>query len=954
MGANRHIAERDELIPLRTEGSYTRRDFLRLLGVGGVAALPGCFKSPRERVEPFVRDVPGLVPGEPLHYATALPVRQGASGLIVCAREGRPIKVEGNPHHPASLGSAGLWEQASLLGLYDPQRAKTAFERGRPAALDRFRERLSALFVELTGRRGEGLHLLLGPSTSPLLADVLARLRDRFPALTTHFFDPLSTPGLASATRAAFGEPLRVRADLREADVIASLDDDFLGQGPERLLLAKQWSDRRVPSAPMNRLYVAECARSLAGCVADHRLGLRSSEMHTLALALIAELRATGVEGLPPVGAVSLDEPQRNWTRVLAKDLAKSRGRSAVLVGEHQPEAVHLLGLIINEALGNLGRTVLPTPSFEVAPAGGGEVLETLAADAHAGRVRALLIDAFDPVYAAPLDLDLGGALSSVPLVFQRSLHRDETSAFAHWFAPASHPLESWGDVRSADGTVSIIQPLISPLYDSLTTEEFLSALLDPPGRSGHELLTRSWSARVGTDFDAFWRHALRSGVAIKGPEKVARQLRVQPQALSNALKPPSILSGIEVNFRPDIKVCAGEFGHNAWLQECPDPVTQVTWDNPVQLGPETARKLGVSTHSELEVRIGEQIFLASVFVVPGHAEGAVTLALGYGQKLLDSTEAPIGANAHHLRSAGVSFVSANTVCATGGRRDLALIQITTSDQARPIAIASDLTRLPDELKELAERRQELPTLYKTYEETGYRWGMAIDLSRCMGCQACVVACQSENNVPVVGREEVSRGREMHWLRVDTYYATTPEEPEVSFHPLACVHCENAPCEYVCPVNATVHSEEGLNEMVYNRCVGTRYCSNNCPYKVRRFNWRSYNEHIPAVEQLSKNPEVTVRARGVMEKCTYCVQRIERARIQSRLERRNIRDGEIVTACAQACPTHAIVFGTLSDNQAEVSRLHHDPRRYDLLHELGTRPHTAYLARVTHKNPELG
>jgi molybdopterin-containing oxidoreductase family iron-sulfur binding subunit len=425
-------------------------------------------------------------------------------------------------------------------------------------------------------------------------------------------------------------------------------------------------------------------------------------------------------------------------------------------------------------------------------------------------------------------------------------------------------------------------------------------------------------------------------------------------EALAAALGSAPSRGGLEVNFRPDLKVRAGEFTHNAWLQECPDPVTQVAWDNPVQLGPETARALGVETGSELEVRVGDQRLVAPACVVPGHAEDALTLSLGYGQRLVDSGEPVVGVNAYRLRPADAWFTgTATSVRATGRHRSLAQIQITTSDQARPLAISAELPRLADTLRELERHRGPQPSLYRPYDQTGYRWAMAIDLTRCVGCQACVVACQAENNVPVVGQEEAARGRTMHWLRVDTYYAATPSEPGVSFHPLACVHCENAPCEYVCPVNATVHSDEGLNEMVYNRCVGTRYCSNNCPYKVRRFNWRAYNEALSPAEQLGKNPEVTVRSRGVMEKCTYCVQRIEHARIQSKLEGRTIRDGEVQTACAQACPTRAITFGSLTDEGGAVSRLHRDERHYFLLHELGTRPRTAYLARVTNPNREL-
>ncbi|WP_242395865.1 4Fe-4S dicluster domain-containing protein, partial [Anaeromyxobacter oryzisoli] len=641
----------------------------------------------------------------------------------------------------------------------------------------------------------------------------------------------------------------------------------------------------------------------------------------------------------------------------VAADLARARGRSLVAAGARQPAAVHALVAVMNAALGNAGRTVTYRPTALLDPDAGPARLAALARELAAGQVDTLVVTAWNPLHTAPADLRLRELFPRVKDSVVLAYRDDETVRASGWRLAASHPLESWGDLRARDGTISVVQPLVQPLRASLTEVELLAAFLDEGDRGAWRLVRDGWRARVGEQgFDARWDGWLAAGVAAgtaNAPEAVEPDAGQVAEAVRAV---PAPAPGLEVSFVPSYKVLDGRYLENAWLQEFPDPVTKLTWDNAALLSPATAARLGIARGDQVVLaRAGREV-TAAALILPGHADEAVTLPLGFGQAVTGAVGAGTGFDAYRLRTADAPwFAGGLEVRRTGERYPLATTQEHFQMLGRAIALSFDAARFPREKAGLDAHRGPEPTIQRPidYTHQDYRWGMAIDLSRCIGCGACTVACQAENNIPVVGKTQVLRSREMHWLRVDRYFEGSPEDPRTVSQPLACVHCEAAPCEYVCPVNATVHGDEGLNEMVYNRCVGTRYCSNNCPYKVRRFNWLDWHADMPAVQKLLQNPDVTVRARGVMEKCTYCVQRIERARIGARSAGRKIGGDEIQPACQQACPAEAIIFGNLNDPRSAVSRLHADERRYDLLHELGTRPRTAYLVQLRNPNPDL-
>jgi len=944
-----------ELVPLRV-GPLSRRRFLQILGAAGVAGLPGCYRPPPDPVAPYARMPEGVTPGNAQHYASALAFDGVTTGVVVTAYEGRPTKIEGNTLHPASLGATGAWEQAALIDLYDPARlTSVGLGRGGIGRAE-FLEHMRALAKRHEPDGGAGLHLLLAPSSSPSVGATLERLRARFPKSTSHTYRPLDRSAGLRAARTATGKLLATRAHLDRADVVVALDSDFMSFGPERLRLSHEWADRRTVAKSMNRLYVAETQVSLMGAMADARLPAKPSELPRIASELLravagalgastpAELRAL------PAANPPLPEFARAFVQASARDLVAHRGRAVVLANESADETVQLAAFALNQLLA--GAAVELLPPVELEPLAGPGALTDLVEAIGRGEVKTLLCTAFDPVYTGPADLGVRDALAKVPELIQLAHLADETTAVAGVRVPRSHPLESWGDVRAFDGTVSLVQPLIAPLYDSFTELELLSTLADDVGHTGYALLRGLWQPKLGAEFESRWRVALQDGLlagSANAPVAPNVDWAAVAGALSRPLPPPP--EGLELHLAEDRKIRTGEFTHNPWLQECPDALTQLAWDNALLLNPKTANSLGLELASMVELSVDGKKVVAPVMPMPGQAEGAVTVHLGYGHTIAaNANERVVGFNAFQVRTrrAASGPVAATLRKLEGGYR-FGLIQIEGSDQGRPISVEVEASELPEKLADLAHLRQEHPVIFPRYAYPGYRWAMAIDLSRCIGCQACVVACRAENNVPIVGRDEVMRGREMHWLRVDRYFAGDVSAPHVRFHPLMCQHCEDAPCEYVCPVNATVHSDEGLNEMVYNRCIGTRYCSNNCPYKVRRFNFHAYADQTPSTEQLAYNPEVTVRSRGVMEKCSYCVQRIERVRIDREIAGEMIRDGDIQTACQQVCPTEAIKFGSLSDAEGVVSTLHADVRRYDLLGELNTFPRTAYLARLTNR-----
>ncbi|KFA90833.1 TAT-variant-translocated molybdopterin oxidoreductase [Archangium violaceum] len=942
-----------------------RRRFLQLAGTtAALAGLAAC-RKPAEKVMPYTVQPPDVKPGIPNAYATAWEPEGYAAGLVVTSWEGRPTKVEGNPDHPASLGATNHVAQALLVDLYDTTRVRGVKQRGTPRAFKGYLQEQTERASRLEANGGEGLWLLLEPSASPTRRELVERIRQRFPRARVETYHALSRDNVYEGARLAFGRPLETRVRYDEARAVLALDADFLTQGPDALREAREFSRARLPErGAMSRLYVVEAHHGVTGMNADHHLRMKPSEVERFVLAVLGELAKThGLGGLERYRELELAWPEKaREVRAVAGDLARNGERAVVVAGERQPPRVHAVAHLLNAVLGSQNRLItLYEPGVE-AVRSGPEVLRELSEAASAGRVDTLVMTAFNPVYTAPVGVTLGAALSAVPNAVYLAFREDETSKHSTWVLPAAHVMESWGDTRAVDGTASILQPLIEPLFQGLTELDVLSPFAGVAAQTPYQLVKSHWQRQTGASgaaFDDTWDQWLAVGT-IPGTQTQGTRATVDASAVESSVRnfarEPS--QGLELNLLPGYKMRDGRYFHNAWLQEMPDPLTMLSWSNAALLSPATAERLSLKPRDKVKLTFRGRWVEAPVYVLPGHADDTVSLELGWGREWSGDADAPevLGVNAYLLRHADAPwFADGLQVEKLDERGRYATSQDHWAMEGREVAIQDTLgafeKKRPEYLKHLKGPVEELYEPFK-YEE-GYQWAMAVDLSRCIGCGACVVACQAENNIPVVGREQVERGREMYWLRVDRYFEGSPDEPRAIPQPMMCQHCEKAPCEYVCPVNATVHSDEGLNEMVYNRCIGTRYCSNNCPYKVRRFNYLDYRPKVTEVEKLGFNPDVTVRMRGVMEKCTYCVQRIERARIESRKERRPIDTEALQSACEQVCPTEAIVFGSLHEKDSEVARRHADPRHYAVLHELGTKPRTAYLARIKNPNPEL-
>ena len=972
----------------------TRRHFLKVMGASiALAGLGACVKQPDETIIPYVKAPEEFIPGRPIFFATAH-VRGGyATGVLVESHMGRPTKVEGNPDHPASGGGTDQFAQASVLGLYDPDRSQTVIERGEISSWSSFLVALTRELDRQRPKRGAGIRILTETVTSPTLADQIRRIRTAFPGAKWHQYDPTNRDGARMGARMALGRDADAIYHFDQADVVVSLDADFLSTMPGNVRYSRDFIARRSVAKGgegMNRLYVLESTPTLTGAMADHRLPIRSSEIDGFARALAGEF---GVSA----GAATLGDAARAWVKPMADDLKARGARALVVAGESQPPFVHALAHRINEALGSVGTAVVYGPPAEAQPVDQTASLRELMSDIDAGTVDVLLMLGGNPVYSAPADLNFADRLSKVPFRAHQSLYDDETSRLSHWHIPAAHYLEMWSDARAFDGTVTLLQPLIAPLYGGKSAHEVLAPLTNESGRTGYEIVRAYWQTQgLPGDFDGNWRRALNDGIVANAPRMPrgavlpppGGRLPAQPgDSLAAAMPMPADTSSVspidtmarrtpapleapapapvdptagdlEIVFRPDPSVWDGCYANNAWLQELPKPMTKLTWDNAAYISPATAERFDLATGDMVELAFRGRAVKAPVMIVPGQADGSVMLTLGYGRRRAGRVGTGIGVNAYALRTGDAQwFGHGLAMRKLGERYALATTQHHFTLDGR------DLLRTGT-VEELRTNPTLAPagahaaggghlSMFPEYKYEGYAWGMTIDINACTGCSACVMACVAENNIPVVGKEQVLRGREMHWLRVDTYFKGSIDNPTTAFQPIPCMQCETAPCEVVCPVNATVHSSEGLNDMVYNRCVGTRYCSNNCPYKVRRFNFLHFTENITETEALGKNPDVTVRSRGVMEKCTYCVQRINHARIDAKREDRRVRDGEIETACQAACPTGAIVFGDINDKTSRVAQLKAEPRNYPLLPELNTNPRTTYLGRVRNPNAAL-
>lgn len=947
---------RHELAAGPENTSYSRRSFLQLMGASMALAGLACTRQPLEKLVPYVKQPEEIVPGKPLYFATAMTLGGYATGLLVESHQGRPTKVEGNPEHPASRGATDRFAQASILGLYDPDRSQVPAHLDGIATWAAFWAELQTALGSAQATRGAGLRILTETSTSPTLAFQMRAFLARYPEARWIAYDGDTRDAVRAGAAIAFGEGVATRYDLSRADVVVSLDSDFLATGAGCVRYARDFAARRRlddGAHSMNRLYAIESTPTSTGSLADHRLALSPDGMARFALALAAE-----IDPSLRVAAAAPDAKTAKWAAEVATDLRSHAGRSVVLAGDGLPAAVHALVHAMNAALGNDGSTVLHADPIEVTPADQVQGLVQLADDMRAGRVDALLVLGANPVYTAPADLDFTSAMSRVPLRIHHGLYRDETAEYCHWHVPATHELEAWSDARAYDGTAGVVQPLIEPLYDGRSVHEILAAVLGRSGTSGLDLVRETWLAKhAGAEFEAYWRRTLHDGFEA-GSESPHRSRALRPDAVRReaaalAARP---VPDFEVLLRPDPCVHDGRFANNGWLQELPKPWTKLTWDNAALVAPSTAERLGVQNGDLVLLRTSGAEVRAPIWILPGHAERCVTAHLGYGRRRAGRVGTGLGFDAQVLRTSASMSVAAVELTRSSGRVALASTQEHDRMEGRHLVRSATLEEFehhPHFAHEVGHAPAPEMTLYPGHPYDGYAWGMSFDLGACMSCNACVVACDAENNVPVVGKDQVLRGREMHWLRIDRYFEGSIDDPQVHHQPVACMHCENAPCEVVCPVGATSHSPEGLNDMTYNRCVGTRYCSNNCPYKVRRFNFYKFSDTETPVLKLMRNPDVTVRTRGVMEKCTYCVQRINQARITAKVEGRSVRDGDIVTACQQVCPTEAIVFGDVNDPNSRVSRLKADSRSYGILEDLNTRPRTTYLAKIRNPNPML-
>jgi MoCo/4Fe-4S cofactor protein with predicted Tat translocation signal len=955
----------------------SRRGFLKLMGASlALAGIGGgCVYQPQEKIVPYVKQPEELVPGKPLYYATAMPLSGVGMGLLVKSNEGRPTKVEGNPDHPFSFGATDVFSQASILTLYDPDRSRSIMYRGEARPWSAFLESVRTVFGDKKAKQGEGIRILTEVVTSPTLADQLKRLTTEYPGIKWHQYEPVGRGNATLGAQQVFGQPVNTIYKFDQAKRVLSLDSDFLSCGPSNLKYARDFiTNRKVEGGKreINRLYVVESTPTNTGAVADHRLALRPTEIEGFARTLAKKL---GAQTGPATGVP--DYPETEWLNAVVKDLNEHKGASIVIAGDEQPPVVHALAHSINSALGNIGKTLFHSDPIEANPVDTVQSIRELVQDIDAGKVDALIILGGNPVYTAPADLGFLSRLQRVPYSVHLSLYNDETSEYCHWHVPEAYYLESWGDIRAADGTVSIIQPLIAPLYGGRTPYEIIAAFSDQSDRTPYNIVRDYWNSQNQSgDFEKFWRRAVHTGYI---PDTAFKERSVslnwnQENQTGQQSIPNASPQSLEIVFRADPSIYDGRFANNGWLQELPKPITKLTWDNAILISPNTAKALGLAnvmgtkggdTYADLvELEYQGRKVRGPVWITAGHPDNTVTVHLGYGRTRAGKVGNKIGFNAYAIRPStnlwqgvGAKLTKVNDMYS------LASTQTHFAMEGRDVVRSATIEQYLKEDHDIAHGTHTEPSrdlsLYpaQTYaKNTGkYAWGMAIDLSSCVGCNACVVACQAENNIPVVGKEQVARSREMHWLRVDRYYKGTAENPgSTHFMPVPCMHCENAPCEPVCPVAATVHSPEGTNDMVYNRCVGTRYCSNNCPYKVRRFNFLLYQDWDTPTYKMMRNPEVSVRSRGVMEKCTYCIQRIQAAKIESEKEGRNIRDGEVVTACQAVCPTEAIVFGDINDPNSRVRKLKDEKRRnYSLLGDLNTQPRTTYLAEIRNTNGEI-
>ena len=967
------------------KNTFSRRDFLKVMGASvAFAGFTGC-RRPVENIVPYVKQPEEVIPGIPNFYATTMSIGEEVIGLLVESHEGKPTKIEGNKLHPSSLGKAGSFHQAAILSLYDPDRSHGIYQGNETKKWEDFIDFWRVNMAELHSKQGSGIAVVCESFASPSLAHMRNKFLETFPKSRWITYDPISNENIYQGISAATGMNYRPSYYFDQAQVILSLDSDFLMTEFDSIINARRFAGSRLVkdrNGTMNRLYSVESHFSVTGGMADHRFRIKSTKISDFAAGLAHALNSLGVKvpGLNNISKVELPPSSQEGLNALAKDLAHAKGKSLIVAGRRQPKQVHALVFALNSVLGNVGNTVkyLESKDSQTSDRQG---FSELTKEMGSGNIDTLIILGGNPVYNAAADSKFSEGLRQVKLSMHLSDYFNETSKSVHWHLPMSHFLESWGDARSTNGTLSIVQPLIAPLYESRTSLEFLHILATGKEKAGYEIVREKWRELLGAvNFEQQWRQTLHDGL-LKDSELSYQTPKIYEDNLKKCFSENSFSRNkngdLEIVFIGSPAIYDGRFANNGWLQELPDPTTKLVWDNAAIMSPKTAKELGVDLriYDKLNAEYFEMVKISyrerdlemPVFIVPGHADGSISLYLGYGRRECGQVGNDVGFDCYSLRTQGhPDFDVGVNVSKIAKTYQLSTTQHHQSMEGRPIireAALSEYNKSGELMPELT-KSPPLKSLWKEHKyEESPQWGMTIDLNVCTGCNACVVACQSENNIPVVGKKQAGYGRQMHWIRLDRYFSGDKEDPQMVQQPVPCMHCENAPCEQVCPVQATNHDKEGLNVMVYNRCIGTRYCSNNCPYKVRRFNFFNYTKYGPEtrirgknatdVQYMSQNPDVTVRFRGVMEKCTYCTQRINQARIKSKLDGIPLKDGDVTPACEQTCPVGAIVFGDITDSTSRVSLKKKQDRNYALLGELNIKPRTSYLGKIRNPNPDL-
>ena len=968
----------------------SRRSFLRVMGASiALAGFASC-RKPVQKILPYSRQPEDMVLGESLFYATSMPFQDSVTGLLITNREGRPLKIEGNPEHPASLGRTNIYHQASILGMYDPDRSRAPRFNGEKVSKEEFINFAQEHFSD-TDRR---ILFIDEATSSPTYYRIKQQVLGQFSNADWVTFEPFSENNVIEGNQLAFGQRLRTVNHFDQADVVLALDDDFMNPQSGKNSVEnslKLTSKRKVESTEdsMSRIYSVENAFTNTGSYADHRLRLKSSQIAPFTTALAAKL-SDSISGLEAFSGVTNDFSNHDWIEKLAGELVEAQGNSIITLGADHTAQAHAAVAAMNHALGNSGETV----TYHELPYRENRDEHQAFLDAitelKAGVYDTVVMVGGNIAYTAPADLDLAQALGNVDTTIHLSDYYDETSRLCNWHINRAHYLEAWGDGLSFTGQRSIIQPQILPLFDGISEIEFLNTLLTGEESAGYDLVQETWNEFITSDFNRRWEEILHDGIDEETgfdttDVSLAGNFTDSVQGLLNT----QAVDGIEIAIKPDVRLFDGRFANIGWLQELPEPMTKITWDNVALMSPATAEKIGINPQRSFRTNdvpvvtisaAGTSLEIAA-WVEPGHADDSITLTVGYGRENIGRVADGVGVDTYPLRTTDHLFYQPANVEPTGSTYEVACVQDHHSLEGRDMirtATLQEYRENPDFASFESFHGFEVPGMKEALAEGDERgpislfnemygpdhqpqWGMTIDLNSCFGCGVCTIACQAENNIPVIGKREVGRRRIMHWIRTDRYYEGDEDNPTAYHQPVPCMHCELAPCEQVCPVSATTHSEDGINQMTYNRCIGTRYCANNCPFKVRRFNFFNYTKEYlttgddPEIIQMAMNPEVTVRFRGVMEKCTYCVQRVNREKIKAKVATgsRKPADGTVKTACQQACPANAISFGDLTDQNSEVSKNKRNDRNYVMLEEMNVRPRTSYLARLSNKNPEL-